>query len=858
MRSVALPQLQQPASPAFAPVPLVRLIEWQAQQQGDKTAARCQDKSLTYGELNVRANQLAHYLGRCGLQKGERVVVCAPPALEILVAILALHKLGAVYVPVDPGFPINRIAVILDEVQPRLILGLGDCAYLPPSFQKSFIDLTIPTATGATAVENPAVALALDDISHIFFTSGTTGKPKGVVATHANLLHYIKTAAERFGFCSADKFIAAARFTFSISLFELLAPLAVGAEVNLLPREQVLDMAKLSAAVARSTVFHFGPSLLKQLLPYIENNGPGLAAFDHLRHVSSGGDMVPPEILESLKRIFRHAEVYVIYGSSEISCMGCTYPVSRSHTIIRTKVGTPFADVRLKILDAEGRAVSQGAVGQVYFAGPGLVTGYLNQPTLTAEKFLEIDGERYYAIGDVGRFDAEGYVELLGRADFQVQVRGMRVELLEIEQQLKSLTAVSDCVVVAKKLADQTEPTLVGYLVLHEDEAVDAAYIHHHLRQHLPDYMIPPLFVRLGKLPLNHNGKLDRSQLPAPSAANLLLSGGFAAATTQVQMDLLAILQDLFALDSIGIDHSFFELGGDSLTAVRYLMAVDKKYARFIPISFLLSHPTVRELAELLEQEKPAPGVGDVVVLKHGNTDAPLFCLYGVLLYRDLALALQTQRTVCGVYLAEEVLLMQQGTDAAAVQDLLSVDKIAARYLQSIVAFQAKGPYYLAGESFGGIIALEVARLLRERGEEVALVAMLDTHAPGFWRSLSPAQKMLLHMKKILRERGAYFNRALMAKIKHKWLAKSGLAPVVDERASARATASRGYQPRPFTEPVLLFKAKERTEFEPPSADLGWGRYLPSLRVHEVNGDHLGMLREGIVQDLAARLRLYL
>lgn len=835
-------------------VTFVDVFEKQSTRLGDKLAAHCGGKSISYRDLNARATRLARLLHAKGVQKSDRVVVAVPPSLEILIAILALHKLGAVYVPLDPGFPANRIAVILAEVEPRYILGLANSSFLPVEARDLFIDVSVPSADVAVEI-NPDVTL--NDISHIFFTSGTTGKPKGVVADHRNLLHYITSAVERYGFNETDHFIAAARYTFSISLFELMVPLAAGAEVTLLPRDQVLDMQQLSAAVSRATVFHFGPSLLKQLLPYIEQHYPSFDSFNRLHHVSSGGDMVPPEILEKLKTIFRNAEVFVIYGSSEISCMGCTYEASRSEKITRTKVGRAFGGMQVRILDDQLRPVKLGEVGSLYFSGPGLVTGYLNQPVLTAEKFVELNGERFYAIGDVGRADESGDIELLGRADFQVQIRGMRVEILEIEHYLKSLPAVADCVVVARQQAEDSDQALVAYLVIRDGEPTSAAYFADYLKQYLPDYMIPGQFVRLKKLPLNHNGKLDRSQLPAPDANNLLLTGSYQAPETEVQRGLLAMLQSLFNVDGIGINHDFFELGGDSLTAVRYLMEVDKQFGRFVPIPFLLEHPTIRQLAEVIENKKPVTGVGDVVVLKHGNSEPPLFCLYGVLLYRDLALSLDTPRTVCGVYLEEEMLLLQPGVDVAEVQALHSVDQIARRYLRSITTFQTHGPYYLAGESFGGIIALEVARLLREQGEEVHLVAMLDSMAPGFWQSLSPARKLIRHLKKVLRERRAYLNRSLLRKIKNN-IFKSRVGPAADQRANARALASSTYHPETFSEPVVLFKAKERTEFEPESADLGWGRFLSRLTVHEVSGDHLGMLQEGTVQDLAAKLRPYL
>ncbi|MGB3510237.1 MAG: non-ribosomal peptide synthetase [Microcoleaceae cyanobacterium] len=600
--------------------PVYKEIEAFASKTPNALAVSSGLKNLSYGELNSEANKLAHFLLQFPVTIGDKVVAFVQRSTDIIKAILAIHKVGAVYVPIDPAFPKERILAILQEVKPKLILTHSDG-------EEVFENIDIPRLNlehsskilDSFPSTNPEINVNLDNESHIFFTSGTTGKPKGVVATHRNLVQYLSVACKKYKFCSDDKFISAARFTFSISLFEILTPLFVGGAVRIVSRDVVLNLPQLCEELQKVTVFHFGPSLLKQLLPYIEENFPDFSSFNKLRHVSSGGDMVPPEILEKLKKIFVNAEVYVIYGSSEISCMGCTYEVPRDITLKKTKVGKPHQNMSVRIFDKHGNMVPIGAPGKLYFAGDGVVKGYLNLENLTAEKFIQIDGQRFYSIGDIGGFDTEGNIELLGRDDFQVQIRGMRVELPEIEYYLKCFPAISDCVVVGRVLENNTDTSLVAYLVLKSCSDVTAMKIREHLSKFLADYMVPTVFVKLDKLPTNYNAKLDRSQLPSPKIDNILVTSAFKKSSDAVETVLIEYWEKMFNIQGIGVNHDFFELGGDSLLAVQFLMEVQKRYGQLIPISTLLEISTIKDLAAIIRGKITIPEIGNVTVLKQGN-----------------------------------------------------------------------------------------------------------------------------------------------------------------------------------------------------------------------------------------------
>lgn len=544
-----------------------------AQSAPAATALRFRGAELSYGELNSVANRLARHLRERGVEREARVVVCVEPSFDIAVALLALLKLGAVYVPLDPSYPMARVTAILADTKPRLVLtqhGLTQKLAFAGSevveLDRAGAELSAQSSADLGVFIDPAQAAT------VFYTSGTTGTPKGVVATHRNLTSYLDSARQRYDFSAADAGVALARFSFSISLFELLSPLTAGGSLLLLERRQILDFSQLADALSEVTFFHAGPSLMRGLLGHLERHRPGSARFARLRHASSGGDMVPVDVLERLLRAFPSAEVFVIYGSSEISCMGTTYAVPRDEPLTRTYVGRAFAGTTLRVVDDELRDVPAGVVGEVLFAGPGVVKGYLNRPELTAEKFIERDGMRFYRTGDRGRTNEEGLLELVGRADFQVKIGGIRVELGEIEHHLRRAPGVSNGVVTAKTLAGET--LLVAYIVAdeHDQRSSHARQraIREFLAEQLPDYMVPAHYVELPALPLNHNLKVDRRALPDP-----LPTPGDEAETTLAR--LARICRELLGAARVEPHDNFFELGGTSLAALQFVSEVERQ-----------------------------------------------------------------------------------------------------------------------------------------------------------------------------------------------------------------------------------------------------------------------------------------
>lgn len=873
----------------YPQVPLYHYIEHHAIQQPNAIAVTFQNQHLTYAELNQRTNQLAHYLNQMGIGPETRVAVCLAPSLDLIICLLGILKAGGVYVPLEPSYPSERLAAILEDIQPGILLTQAQLQSNLPT--TAFDRSTIPhifycdqdwQTLDQLPHDNPAYGMDLDQTAYVVYTSGTTGKPKGVMASHRNLIHYILVAQDRFGFNQQDIMPAIARFTFSITFFELLSPLVAGGQLVLLEREHILDFPRLIQTLSQVTAVHASPSLLRQLTAYIQKTGLSSQMFQGLRHVSSGGDLVSADLLETLKEVFPNTDLYVIYGCSEVSCMGCTYPVPRDQPMTKSQVGQPFANVSIRLLDTDQQLVPIGVVGEIYISGSGVTQGYLNQPELTQEKFIQIAAQQFYRTGDLGRFDADGNLEILGRSDFQIQLRGIRIELGEVEMALRKVPGIQEGIVVGRDLG-QGEPSLVAYVVLDPKHPPTVTQIRRLLATKLPDYMIPAAFVGLETLPVNLNQKVDRRALPQPTAENLLGLDTIMPARNACEQTLIDIWETILGVQPIGIQNNFFDIGGNSLLAVQMLSQVETLFAKRLPITTLLQASTIADLANVLQaptshlSQNHAPEC-DLVLLQNGGDRPPLFCIYGILLYRDLVHQLRPDRPIYAVYLQEEIDLLKPGNLNHQNSVFASVPAIAARYLAAIRAVQPHGPYHLVGESFGGVVAFEMAHQLRAAGEDVALVALFDAQAPSHQTNLSIQRRLNLHWQVFQQQGLSYICQKVEPRLKNlqkqilHYLQGNSSTPSVahlvqpitntmqeDVRVAARQRASQCYAPQPYSGSVLLFRAMERNLFEQEDYSLGWASLaLGDFQIIDIPGDHLSILQDPQVQVLADHLQQHL
>jgi len=845
---------QDSGTASWPSVPVHRLFEALARKQPSSVAASYQGRHVTYAELDERSSRLANHLVECGVGPEISVGVCLRPSPGVLVSMLAIWKARGIYLPLDPTHPETLIGRMLGEARPRLVLTTSALSHLSGRFPQLCFDAAdeVLAKLPAAAPENEP---SLDDAAYLLYTSGTTGKAKGVVATQGNLAHYIHSAAQKYGFSAGDVFVSIARNTFSISLFELLSPLCCGGRLRILDRDEVLSPERLCRALEEITVLHAGPSLLGSLFRHLRSTPSAPRSFPRMRHASSGGDMVPPSVMEEMKRVFPGAELFVIYGCTEISCMGTTFPIRRDAVVDRTFVGKPFPDVTLRVLDPSRNLVPFGAVGEICFAGKGVVRGYLDRPELTAEKFAEIDGRRFYRTGDMGRLHPDGNLEILGRGDFQIQLRGIRIELAGIEKTVLELGLAAQCAVVARKV-DEGDVRLVAFAVKPVDDRI--VPFRRALAAELPDYMIPHHLVVLDAMPLTVNGKLDRNRLkempwePPPGSVDRK------PPATERERKVAEVLARVLGLGEVGADESFFDLGGDSLLGIVALEDLERAIGVRIPPHVLFERGTVQALAA------HAPGAGASgesrpILLNEPCPGLPLFMLSGVHIYRELAQRLGGSCSAYGVFAPREVGAFDPAGGAHTVEDL------ARDYVQIIRAQQPAGPYRLLGYSFAGVVAYEVAQQLRAAGEEVRFLALVDAILPEWtrgWRfrvsqlarllSAPPGDVAVFVARRIRRGRMPPHDVFVRYEQDEK------LGPLEKRRDDVNRDAAARYMPRirPFAGNVTLIVSGERLQEDPlKSPSCGWSPYIPSIDLHRVAADHFRMLSDDpYVSEMAAIL----
>jgi amino acid adenylation domain-containing protein len=834
--------------------PVVRLFEARAEETPAAVALRFGAEQLSYGELEQRANKLAHHLLASGVSRESRVAVCVLPSFDVMIAMLAIFKVGAVYVPLDPTHPEALLATILEEAAPKLVLTQAKLVALTGSdMHRQFCFDRDWDSLAALPESAPEVDVRTADPCYVLYTSGTTGKPKGVVATHENLAHYLRVAREKYGFTASDKFCSLARYTFSISMWELLSPLCVGASLRLLIRDDVLAPERFAQTLEEVTVVHAGPSLLGNLFRHLKAS-VATRTFPNLRHASSGGDIVPPSVIEEMKVVFPSAELFVIYGSTEISCMGCTYPISRAEKVTRNFVGKAFPDVTVRLTDAFGNLVPIGVIGEICFAGKGVVSGYLDRPALTAEKFVPREDKRFYRTGDMGRLHEDGNVEILGRRDYQVQLRGIRVELPGIENVVRETGLAAQCAVAVKRL-DEHDVRLVAFVVAPHETGISG--FRRALAQHLPDYMLPQGLVVLEALPLTRNGKLDRAALDALPWQPELVKSGSAAPTSLVEQQIARAFADALGRPEVGIDDDFFDLGGHSLLAVDVMEKLENVLGLTLSPGLLFEQPTVRGLAaQMRDTESLGP---KPIPLGKTRDKPPLFMLLGVHLYRELARLLDDDCSSYGIYAESELLMVSEAEDTASVEEL------AREYVNIIRRAEPHGPYRIAGMSFGGIVAYEVAQQLRDAGEEVSFLGLIDAILPE--RSVQSRVDKVRRLVHLPREqqlrmvalklgsvlRGVLGRRNTPAEfMRHAGIPELARREQLREAAYFRATTAYVKHMRPFDGKAVVIASGKRLEQNPlESESCGFEKYLPHLEVHVFDAEHLELVERPTVDRLA-------
>ena len=576
----------------------VELFEEQAAKTPDATAVVFEEAELSYAELNLRANQLGHYLRELGVRPDARVAICVERGLEMIVALLAVLKAGGAYVPLDPAYPRERLRFMLEDSAPLVLLTQSHLRELFDGFDAALplIDLGGAALWGKQPSTNPdtdSIALTPSHLAYLIYTSGSTGLPKGVLVEHGGLCNMAVAQIRSFDVASDSRIFQFASFSFDACISEVLMALCRGALLYI-PVE-----VRMSEELVQA-FDHYGITHAT-LPPAVLASMREKADLKSLRTLITAGEVLTNGLV---KRWAQERQLINAYGPTEATVCA-TLHECQAEEAGDPPIGRPIANTRVYILDAQGEPVPVGVAGELYIGGAGVARGYLNRPELTAEKFLPDPfagepGARMYRTGDLGRWLSDGNIEFLGRNDHQVKIRGFRIELGEIEARLSEHPGVREAVVMAREDASGDKRLVAYYTSDPEQDAPGAEQLRLHLSAVLPEYMVPAAYVRLEGLPLTPNGKLDRRALPAPEQ-DAYATRGYEAPQGETETIVAAIWAEVLKLDRVGRHDNFFELGGHSLLAVRVITRIRKALGVEVAVRDLFAHPALGDLARVVE-----------------------------------------------------------------------------------------------------------------------------------------------------------------------------------------------------------------------------------------------------------------
>jgi amino acid adenylation domain-containing protein len=863
-------------------VPLVdasvaALFESQVERTPDAVAVEFEQERLTFGELNGRANCLAHCLRDRGVGPEVLVGLCLWRSLDTVVGVLGILKAGGAYLPLDPLYPRERLAFLVGDAQPPVVVTQQ--RWLSTLPEGRYTRISLDADGGAIARhrgDNLARLTRPENLVYLMYTSGSTGKPKGVEVVSRGLVNVLLSMREEPGLTAEDSLLAITTLSFDIGTLELLLPLIVGARLIVASREVAGDSAKLADKLAqsRATAMQATPAAWRLLIRAGWRGGA-------LRKAWCGGEALPRALANDL--LDRRVSLWNLYGPTETTIYSTGQQIlSREGPV---PIGKPVANTRAYILDPDLRPVPPGEPGELFLGGAGLARGYLNRPEQTRAQFIpdpfagEV-GARLYRTGDRVRLLPDGSLEYLGRLDHQLKVHGYRIEPGEVEAVLGTYPAVREAQVVARE-DTPGEKRLVAYLTTDRAGTLSLPALRSYLLSRLPEYMVPTAFVVLDAFPLTPNGKVDRQALPPPGLGRPDLKTDPVPPRSPCEKALVDIWERLLQIRPIGVRDDFFELGGDSVAAAHMVAQVREAFGREVPLSSLVGAATVEHLAGLLSTGGPAAPPRSLVALQPLGSKPPLFLVHGIggqiLTYTTLPRHLGLDQPLYA--------LQARGVDGTQAP-LHRVEDMAAHYLEEARTVTAT-PVFLGGFSFGGVVAFEMARQLQARGTPPALLVIFDMEVPQLYRRVlnqprwliqfafnaprwmlqgapdgPPAERMAYLRRRIGIVRAAIENLMTFSPREPAKLGVEGLPDLSQLPASHRRVwqanhdALNHYVFRPYGGRITVIRGRTQPLIGTFEHDLGWGRLAQGgLDVLVVPGFQCTVFKEPQVGRLAQRLQ---
>ena len=851
---------------APANVGIHQLFTAQAERTPDATALLDESTQLTYRDLDEKSNRLAAYLQQRGVGPETAVGIYLDPSWQMVVCILAVLKAGGACLPLDPSYPAERHASVLADSRVKWLLTRSRLRGQVPANGAEVISIDA-VAWDRQSEDTLKNSIRPENLAYLIYTSGSTGRPKGVQITHANLVHSTHSRALYYG-PESGRFLLLSSFSFDSSLAGIFGTLCQGGTLVVTPGPVQSNLMRLAALVDRYQISHLlcVPSLYSLLLEQAKE-----VQLDSLRTVIVAGEACPIDLAERHFASLPQTQLFNEYGPTEATVWSTVYrfPQEGGKTVA---IGRPIPNTRVYVLDPRMNPVPVGVPGELYIAGPGVARGYFNQPAETREKFVldifsDTTGARLYKTGDLVRYLPDGNLEFLGRLDHQVKIRGLRIELEEIEACILEHRNVRQTVVSLRE-EPAMEPELIAYIVSAEPDRFDAEELRHFLGKKLPEAMVPSTVVMLDKLPLMANGKVNRQALAAPARVS---EKQFVAPKTALESKLLELWQDVLGKQGFGVTQNFFDLGGHSLLIAKLLLRIEQRFGRRLSLADVFQLPTVRQLATILDRRREAPVQHPAIVPVQPQGSKPaLFWVRGGSFLLPLAKRLGTDQPLLGLHLPP--------TDASQLATPYTLEDIAAGLVARMREVQPAGPYYIAGLCVNGVIAYEMARQLLSKGQEVALLGLFDAQNPAFYQDFSQEGRLRVLWKRaqtqfsnFKRQKWSDFAGERLVGIRRHlsvryWRIHNAFHLRVNEKGledldTIVHPASFDYRPGPHPggAKVVFFQSTDWPDGPYWQFHASWdGVISEGMEVFRIPGGHESMFYEENVDELAAKLKLCL
>jgi amino acid adenylation domain-containing protein len=865
-----------------APVPegsIHQIFEHEAHERPDKIAIETLEEQITYRDLKERANRLARRLQREGVGPEVFVGVMVERSPELIVSLLGIAKAGGVYVPLNLNDPQKRIEFILEDAGVKTLVTTKHHAQRAADKNLTLVYVDELTEESGEDFE---VSFTPDNLAYLMYTSGSTGIPKGVGITNRNVVGFVK-AANYANLGPEETLLHLAPISFDASTFEIWAALLNGARLVIYP-PTLPSLSELGEIVARMqvTTLFLTTGLFHQ---FVDTNVTNIGA---VKQLLTGGDALSPSLLEKALEQIENVSITNCYGPTESTVMACTYQVEGHRETTSVPIGRPLTNTRLYILNAMQPA-GIGERGELFIGGHGLGRGYHNRPDLTAERFLPDayaaePGSRLYQTGDAARYLNNGLIQFLGRVDDQVKISGFRIEPREIEAVLSTHPGLRAASVIAKEQTGD-QKFLVAYFVPNAEGGPGSDELRTYLKDRLPEYMVPAAYVPLEELPLTPHGKIDRAALPVPQISLARTGREYVAPQNDLQQQLVDIWEELFKIHPIGITDNFFELGGHSLQMIMLVARVEERLGKRVQMAELFEIPTIEHLSDIIGHGRENLLQSLIVPLHPEGDQPPIFGPHAsggnVWCYKEILQYLGADQPFFGIQPREP--------ENGMVVYHTEIEAMSTDYVQAIRGFQPVGPYYLAGWSMGGVIAYEMARQLKQQGQEIGMLALIDTGVPEAkeseynWAVLLWIFALDLGFPREFVDRGtAWVPKPQMVELRNLWSEARKLKLVPAEMTLIEfrklfdifkiyANTTRRYNPQPYDGRISLFLPEDdfasifnedwdsatrkatQTKVTPVE---GWGRLATGgVDVHKIPGNHFSILHEPHVQALGEQLR---